>query len=197
VTGAIDVRYAGFWRRLAASLIDGFVLLPSIFLVAAVEGLSRPAAFLAALLGHAVYYAYILPLTLRHGGTLGKLALGVRVQPADGSSLTWRHVWRRSAVDMLAAGLFITGTFAGLSEIPFATYAAAGRIERAELITAAVPWMMWLNVAYMIWLASEFVVIMANHRRRALHDFIAGTVVVVTRPLTAVATDTIATQPAT
>ena len=176
-----DIKYAGFWQRVGASLIDGLVFLPNILIVTTVEGLSQTAAVLAALLGPAVYYAYVLPLTFRYGGTLGKLALGMRVQPADGGPLTWRHVWRRSAVDMIASSLLITSTLVGLSKVPFATYAAAGWMERPELLTTAVPWMSWLNGAYMVWLFSEFLVIMTNRRRRALHDFIAATVVVVVR----------------
>jgi uncharacterized RDD family membrane protein YckC len=39
----------------------------------------------------------------------------------------------------------------------------------------------WLLYFYFAWLASEFIVLLLNRRRRALHDFIAGTVVVVAR----------------
>jgi uncharacterized RDD family membrane protein YckC len=53
--------------------------------------------------------------------------------------------------------------------------------ERATLLEAAVPWLAWGNAFYFAWLGSEFVVLLLNRRRRALHDFIAGTVVVVAR----------------
>ncbi len=179
-----EIRYAGFWQRLGASLIDGLIFLPSIFMVTKVEGVSQPAAVLATLVAPVVNYAYVLYLTYHYGGTLGKLALGMRVQPADGGPLTWRHVWRRSAVDMITSSLAVTGTLIGFSKVPFATYAAAGWTKRPELLMTAVPWTLWLSNAAMLWVASEFVVIMTNRRRRALHDFIAGTVVVIRRPAT-------------
>jgi uncharacterized RDD family membrane protein YckC len=175
------VRYAGFWRRLIAGLIDFVVLSPITFLTVAMDGHSLVAAVLVTLFGQAGYYAYILPLTRWFGGTLGKLAVGVRVQPVGGGPLTWRHVLRRSGVDLLASSLIGSGTLIGLSRVPFATYAAAAWPERAQLLEAAVPWATWVNGAYMVWLLSEFVVILTNRQRRALHDFIASTVVVVTR----------------
>jgi uncharacterized RDD family membrane protein YckC len=151
------------------------------FIVAKVEVLSLPAAVLATLLGAPVSYAYVLYLTHHYGGTLGKLALGIRVQPAQGGPLMWHHVWRRSAVDMIFSSLAITGTLIGLSKVPFATYAATSWTARSQLITTAIPWTSWLGYTSMLWVASEFVVIMTNRRRRALHDFIAGTVVVTQR----------------
>jgi uncharacterized RDD family membrane protein YckC len=39
-------------------------------------------------------------------------------------------------------------------------------------------WFTPVNVLMNIWIWSEFLVMMTNKRRRALHDFMAGTVVV-------------------
>jgi uncharacterized RDD family membrane protein YckC len=38
-------------------------------------------------------------------------------------------------------------------------------------------WLDWVNTANQVWMWSEVVVMLFNRRRRALHDFIAGTVV--------------------
>jgi len=174
-----EPRYAGFWRRLAAGLTDVLLFLPVTYLLYVLDGLSRPAAVAAAVLGQASYYAYVLPMTLRYGGTLGKLAVGARVRAADGMRLTWRHVWRRSAVDMAASTAIVVGTLVALGRVPFEAYSAAGWSARLELVEGAVPWYAVANNVYLAWLASEFLVIMLNRRRRALHDFVAGTVVVV------------------
>ena len=39
-----------------------------------------------------------------------------------------------------------------------------------------------LNIAFNIWIWSEFFVLLLNKRRRAIHDFIAETVVISTLP---------------
>jgi uncharacterized RDD family membrane protein YckC len=192
-----ELRYAGFWRRLGAGLVDLAVLLPLTFLAAALDTVSSAVSIAAVVLGQLGYYAYILPLTKRFGGTLGKLAMGIRVRPADATPLTWRHVWRRSAVDLAASALVVAGTVAGHAEISFEAYQAAPWHTRYELLERAVPWHAWANNLYLAWLLSEFVVVLLNPRRRALHDFIAGTVVVVVRGHSAAARTAPSPAPAT
>ena len=177
----MEIKYAGFWRRLAAGLVDGLVFLPNVFILPRLEGVSVPAAIFAFLFGQTCYYVYTLLLTHRYGGTLGKLALGIRVRPVDGGELTWRHVLRRSAVDMVISVMMIFTMIIGVTRVEFSAFAAADSIARSQMINNVVPWWAALNFTYMGWLASEFVVIMLNRRRRALHDFIAGTVVIVVR----------------
>ena len=48
-------------------------------------------------------------------------------------------------------------------------------------------WVVATDCVYNAWLASEIVSVLFNKRRRALHDFIAGTVVIVDRPVRAAA----------
>jgi uncharacterized RDD family membrane protein YckC len=143
------------------------------------DGYSLPAAVGALLINYSLYDAYVLALTHRYGGTLGKLAVGIRVAPVDGGMLTWGHVWRRSAVDLVASVVLVTGAVIGLSRIPFATYASVEFFDRPALLDGVVPWYPFVDGVYTVWLMSEFVVMMLNRRRRALHDFIAGTVVVI------------------
>ncbi|HET9495748.1 MAG TPA: RDD family protein [Chloroflexia bacterium] len=177
------VRYAGFWRRVGAGLIDLALWIPVVVMLYWLESVSRAAAILSAVLGSALYYAYVLPLTKRFGGTLGKLAVGIRVRPVDGSTLQWDHVVRRSAVDMVSSATILAAVIIGLSEIPFEAYRAASWTDRTGVLTQAVPWYPWATNAYMLWVLSEFLVILLNRKRRALHDFIAGTIVVLARPL--------------
>ncbi len=175
-----ETRYAGFWRRLGAGLIDAVLYTPLFFPVTWLETQSRPAAFLSVILGPALFYFYILAMTARYGATLGKMAVGVRVVPADGTALMWRHVWLRSSVDLVLSGLSVAATLAGLSRVPYAAYRTASWEERSEMVESALPLYPWLMGFYFAWLLSEFVVIFLNRRRRAIHDFIAGTVVIVT-----------------
>jgi uncharacterized RDD family membrane protein YckC len=51
-------------------------------------------------------------------------------------------------------------------------------IKQAELS----PYINEITVAMYGWMASEVVVLLFNRKKRALHDFIAGTVVVETAP---------------
>ena len=60
-----------------------------------------------------------------------------------------------------------------------ATYFSMGWKERSQyIIEQASPWYNVVTILMNIWIWSEFVVMLTNKRRRALHDFIAGTVVI-------------------
>ena len=62
-------------------------------------------------------------------------------------------------------------------------YLSWGFLERPKRLEALTP--AWYRPAYIvlqIWIWGEFVVMMTNRKRRALHDFIAGTVVIVDAP---------------
>ena len=89
--------YSGFWRRVAAALIDGLILsVPtSIIRLAASEGstgafvgygITPGAGFAVSIIStliNAAYYAYLEGV---RGQTIGKMALGIKVVDADDPS---------------------------------------------------------------------------------------------------------------
>lgn len=75
---------------------------------------------------------------------------------------------------MAAAGV------AGLQAVSPEVYEAAGWVERARLTREAQPvWFHWARMASHGWVLSELVVLLLNEKKRALHDYLAGTVVVI------------------
>ena len=97
-------RYGGFWIRFGARFIDGFVLGVPVVLLAAVllpsmikgqaNGSSPAPAFAAFGLTFFLFYflvvvAYEVGMLKYRGATLGKMACGIKVVRADGSSLGW------------------------------------------------------------------------------------------------------------
>lgn len=114
------VVYATFVQRLLAAIID------SVILGFASGIISFPIAFIAAtggdnsigalmslvsnLLSFVLYAAYYAGLTSTKGGTLGKMALGLRVQnQATGANLTMVEALLREVV-----GKFVSGMLLGL-----------------------------------------------------------------------------------
>jgi hypothetical protein len=60
-----------------------------------------------------------------------------------------------------------------------AEYQSLSFMERAKRMTELAPsWYKPLQIAQNIWFWGELIVLLTNRKRRALHDFIAGTVVV-------------------
>jgi len=173
------MRYAGFWPRLAAVLIDFLVLLPFIAFSFWAFSASR-AVTLAVEVPLAFLFAfYSIYFVGRWGQTLGKMALGIRVVALDGAKAGYRRALLRHGVDLAFSVVASVVTIRVLLSVSEAQYNALDLDGRLDLLTAkagAVNEVLdWLQLA---WIASELVVLLMNEKRRALHDYIAGTAVV-------------------
>jgi hypothetical protein len=60
-----------------------------------------------------------------------------------------------------------------------AEYFSMGWIERTQqMIKQAPSWYQIVNITMNIWIWGEFITMLTNKKRRAVHDFMAGTVVI-------------------
>jgi uncharacterized RDD family membrane protein YckC len=58
-------------------------------------------------------------------------------------------------------------------------YFSLGDLERSvRIVETAPPWYQAVNILTQIWIWSEFLTMLFNKKRRAIHDFMAGTVVI-------------------
>jgi uncharacterized RDD family membrane protein YckC len=168
-------RYRVFWRRLAAGILDSALLIfVAQLLIRLATGRHGLLASLAPLIGgHVAPVAYELTLLSRMGATVGKMAMGIRVLSLDETTLpTVRQAALRNIVGVIVA-LAMTGVFVGntyfLQRISLGVFVAA---------------LFVLNWLVVLWFCLEFFTMWTNAKRRALHDFIAGTVVVRARATT-------------
>jgi uncharacterized RDD family membrane protein YckC len=173
--------YAGFWSRFGAGFIDALILLPFSYLLLWLEGFDRTIALIITIPSSILFSKYNDYFNARFGGTIGKLARGIKVTKPDGSRIGWSEAWKRSSVDLAYAGLFLYLEVQALLLINPETYSSAiSFIERVTLLQEHYP--SWyssvLYPIYQIWIWSEVFVVLFNKRKRAIHDFIAGTVVI-------------------
>jgi uncharacterized RDD family membrane protein YckC len=170
--------YATFWQRLAAMWIDFFVLLPLMVVQGLLESVSKGAALALVVPMAVAYSAYTIYCHGRFGQTVGKRVMGIRVMRTNGERIGWREAWLRSSVELFFSVLGVIGTFVALLTIADTDYYGVGWMQRAQNVVGLQPaWLSWTGTATQIWVWSEVVVMLLNKRRRALHDFIAGTVV--------------------
>ncbi|MCH7859033.1 MAG: RDD family protein [Candidatus Marinimicrobia bacterium] len=171
--------YAGFMKRQAAFLIDGLVLVLFLYLSQKLQGFTIPTTILVMAVFWALYPFYSVYFNFRYGGTLGKLAVKIRVTRPDGSKIGLREAFLRSVVDIGFAVLAITAEILAISQVDADQYLVVGMLERAQLLLPLYPaWKAYVNDGSSAWVWSELLVILLNERKRALHDFIAGTVVI-------------------
>jgi len=171
--------YAGFWRRFGAGVVDFLILMPFVFLIVYLEGFNIPLAIFIVIFSTFIFSVYNVYFHYKFGATLGKMAVGIRVTQPDGSKIELKHALLRSSVDFAFALFAMFAQIYAILSVDSGQYLAAGMVERFELITPYYPvWYGFITIATQVWVWSEFLVLLFNKRRRAIHDFIAGTVVI-------------------
>lgn len=172
--------YAGFAPRLGAGIVDTLVLLPVMGVYWGLACLSWEAAIAAAVphvFAHAGYNVYC---HARWGQTVGKRMLGIRVLTLTGEPIRWRHALLRHSVDLAVAAASLAAWVSGLLALSEADFESAGLLAKMDLARdARSDWGHWPRTIGNVWIWSELVVLLLNEKKRAIHDYLAGTVVVV------------------
>jgi uncharacterized RDD family membrane protein YckC len=170
--------FAGFWLRLGASLIDSLCLGALGAVLLYLNGRDMEYIYYTTFINLVFVVGYHIYLPKRYGGTPGKLLVGTTIIRTDGEAIGWREAFLRHMVNLIlficSAGITISCVLAADETV----YMELGWMKRNEylmsLSTLFTPYM-WISN---IWIWSEFIVLLTNKERRAIHDFIAGTVVV-------------------
>lgn len=179
IEGISDNLYAGFWIRLGSLLLDTIFMLPIIFLILYINGLGKNVYFYSIIpnLAFALWYNIYLPK--KYGGTPGKLVAGVKIIRLDGEAIGWKEATLRYSVMLILAILSSIWMINCLLQADEATFTSLGWLQRTQyLMTLSPGFFKFYNWASNIWIYSEFIVLLTNKRKRAIHDFIAGTVIV-------------------
>ena len=173
------MKYAGFWLRLGATLIDILVLVPFILLYYYFRSISWTTAVVVQipyLLLWPVYNTYFLA---RWGQTIGKMAMRIKVVSLYGSQIGYKQAVYRHIVDFLFAIITRISLIVALFSVPAATFESLGWQECNKVLYNATPsWGFWAEHASSVWICSEMIVLLFNDKKRAIHDFIACTVVI-------------------
>jgi len=172
--------YGGFWRRFGALWLDFLVLLPITGL--SVWGSSHYRLFYAYYFIPGIVFGlfYSVYLVRRFGGTPGKLIAGLLIRKPDGTPIGYREALLRYLPEAVLGAILQVGLIHAAFAISDAEYLSLGFLDQPKRLEALAPdWYRPAVIVNQIWIWSEFVVMMTNRKRRALHDFIAGTVVLV------------------
>ncbi|KKM25532.1 hypothetical protein LCGC14_1594040 [marine sediment metagenome] len=171
--------YAGFWRRALAQIVDVAVLSPFVFLGMKFLVPTSVAGAIAyyALMGLLVQ-CYIVLLHGFCGQTLGKMMARVRVTRLDASAIGVREALLRSSVDIVLSIVVIAGISYTLLNWGSPSWSGLAGSERWRLFRERNPLEPYASTAQQVWYWAELVVLLFNSKKRALHDFIAGTVVI-------------------
>lgn len=160
-------KYKTFWPRFWAGFIDGLVFIPLNWVLDQiwVLELSTMASILWYFVSYFSFSIYVVAMHGRFGQTVGKMITGVTVLREDNEEVIsyWRSFVRESP--------YIAMIFLGWISISYLVVTKTGHTQYQTLDVL-------LGYAAILWFTLEVVTMLSNKKRRALHDFIAGTVVV-------------------
>ena len=169
----------GFWRRVVAALVDagiGIALQPLWLFVHRYCFEKR--TVLPAMALNAVVAAAFLYMVVRHGATPGKFAIRARIIDVSGRFLPWHRAVLRDAVGFL----WSVAHYVHLHRVvnlapPFSHVPGFRDLWRAEVQYGGHAYQL-LSHVFIAFFVLDIFVILTNPRRRAIHDFMAGSYVV-------------------
>ncbi len=173
------MQYAGFWKRFGAYWIDVIIFLPIMVLSTWGGEQSRLFQLYWFVPGLFIGLWFHVYLVKTYGATPGKLLLKIKIVKVDGSDVGYKEAMLRYSVLFVISVVMSAALIPVTLEMTDAYYFSMRWQERALYMVEHAP--SWFNVANVfmnIWIWSEFIVMLTNKKRRALHDFIAGTVVI-------------------
>lgn len=130
------MRYAGFWPRLGAILIDSIVLAPVIAVSFWTLTASRTTALLIEVPLALAFSFYSIYFIGRWGQTVGKMALKIRVVRLDGGNVGFTRAFYRHAIDLVFSVITSALTIYALMSVTDNEYGAFSLDERIGLLRA-------------------------------------------------------------
>jgi uncharacterized RDD family membrane protein YckC len=171
----VPVDYASFGQRFLALLIDGLAL-SFVVVVLVVLPSSETVTSVGLLLWVIGCSAYNIGFTATSGQTLGKRVADIQVRRADGGAVGWWEAFLRYLPQLMGSMLMALSVAVSTAAV------GAPELARNEGAMAGVGVVMGLAGMFQMLLTvysiGDIIAFFTNRRHRALHDFIAGTVVV-------------------
>lgn len=173
--------YVGFWRRLAVVLLDALISLP--LWPAQYWAIERSLSLRIPWPAMAVSVVWVLIATacvVRLGGTPGKLILGIRIVESGGRFLSVPTALRRGIFDWGYVLLYWLSVFHAIAVLP-PSQSPINAWHASELHAQFGGIWNFLQEYYSLVSLADVLVVATNRRKRALHDFLAGSFVITRR----------------
>ena len=168
-----EKRYRTFWPRFLAGFVDGLVFWPLYILLNFILRLDAPIWLHVTvyLIYNVVLCVYTIFLHGRYGQTVGKMVTRVLIVDARTcGDISFKHAFLRDSIPILfmVPLIAIDAHELALSKMKNEPWPSG------EASTGST----WAFLVLVVWWLAEVITMLTNTRRRAIHDFVAGTVVV-------------------
>jgi uncharacterized RDD family membrane protein YckC len=170
----IEEKYKTFWLRIFAAVIDMVVLIPiglvSYWVWRQTSDVPRDLQIAWYAFSTLSWYLYEIVLLGKYGQTIGRMLVKVKVmERTETSTITYWQAIKRNSVPVLAI----------LAVMPYQLYLISnGSFYMQHVKPEYDPYTMALSYFLWAWLLAEYITMLFSQKRRAIHDLIAGSVVI-------------------
>lgn len=169
----IEKKYQTFWPRVGAHFIDRIIFYP-LTLIARLVIYKSDSSFLIIFWDQFYVWALIAYSVFMHsynGQTVGKMVCKVRVLDVTENKLSLRQAFMRDIPLIISHCIYSLYIFYNSSSYINVV------IGKVKDFSSFPMWFWVLGMASFIWSLLEIITMLTNNKRRAIHDFIAGSVV--------------------
>jgi uncharacterized RDD family membrane protein YckC len=165
-------KYRIFWNRFFAGTIDGLIFLSLFFVDTWLwNNFDNPLIILPWFILHQLsFICYTVISHGLYGYTVGKKICGIKVLALSETKLSIKQALLRDAFPIVVIALCLPGEVLKVMN-------GINPYSPEEITTQA---MIATSFGF-IWFLTEIITMLSNKKRRALHDYIAGSVVVVSK----------------
>lgn len=179
IEGIHDSLYAGFWSRLGSLLLDAIFMIPIVFLTLYLNGLGKNIYFITFIPNFLFGLWYGIYLPKKYGGTPGKLVVGIKIIRIDGEPIDWKESILRYSINLVIILFSVIMMTVCILQVDDSVFTSLSWLNQSQYLMTLSPTFFKVHIWISnIWIYGELVVLLTNKRKRAIHDFIAGTVIV-------------------
>ncbi len=177
-----EPQYAGFWRRVAAHLIDSVALGLALLAIILITLGNNSLYLLTLVVPGVLSIIYQLYLTTKYGATLGKMAMGIQIVRLDGSPIGFAQANLRYSPYLILGLIGVLGNIEAFNNIPVPSiFFEHGWLERNSLLQQYQPkWVLLSSPVGLFFLLADSIALVISKKKLSVHDLIAGTMVIKT-----------------
>lgn len=159
---------AGFWIRVVASLVDSLIFIPvAVLTFVNFFSIKSTALLIVVGLPWLIYKPFMESF---YGATLGKMVCGVRVVNERGEKLNLEAAYVRFIPFLVSAAISLASTLILFSSPGFKSASTMSEISQLQQGSSV----RTFETIVSLFLMAECIVAGFSHRKRALHDMMAG-----------------------
>jgi len=165
-----NVKYHTFWQRLLAAFIDGLLFAAVLYLESFAFNFEYNQENQLQQAFNGLQLAlYVAVMQGIWGQTIGKMVTNIKVVDFKSEqAIALKQSFKRESVNLVINSVWISLLLISVIYIAF-----NNALSKPLIYTIA-----GFSILALVWIIAEFVTMLLNEKRRSIHDFIGGTVVI-------------------